>query len=284
MTVKTSSSPYVPWRDRRGNFSAFKAITFGLLFAPAFWMYVMYAMGGFSHSPIPSLIYFSGIWAIWGLLLTLTVTPLSTSLGWTALMSVRRMLGLAGLGYTILHIAVYVVLRKYNGKAIFDELIGRWTIIFATLSSIGLLALGLTSTDAAVRTLGSRIWHRLQSTVYVLSLLAILHFLLSPLAVGPLPFTMAGIYFWLMTWRVARYCSQEIRRPKVLLRITLISTCFTFAFELVWLDVYQHLSPYMIAMANLELDLGLSATWQILILGLTICSLSRNLAKQGNAP
>ena len=229
----------------------------------------MSASGGFIHSLLPSLIYFSGIWAIWGMLLSLAVTPLRTSTGWSKLIYIRRMLGLSALTYTVLHVVVYLVLRELDAMSIFKELFGRWSLILATASTVGLCALGMTSTDSAVRRLGGKMWKQLQSLVYLLTLLAIFHFLLSPLAVGPLPFLMIGIFFWLMAWRLMAYFGV-IKRSAALTLLALASALFTFIFELLWLDLYQHLSPKMIAISNFELDLGLSATWQVLILGLGV--------------
>src|SRR3984893_3936746 len=77
----------------------------------------------------------------------------------------------------------------------------RLTLILATLSTIGLIVLGGTSVDAAVRYMGAKNWQRLHTTNYVISALAILHVLLARGTYAE-TYILTGIFFWLMAWRV----------------------------------------------------------------------------------
>jgi sulfoxide reductase heme-binding subunit YedZ len=262
-----------PWRDNARRFSPLKATTLGLMFVPGAWMLAMCAGGGFGRTLWASLIYYTGIWAIWGLLACLAITPLSRVLRSPRLVQLRRMLGLGALAYTLLHVLAYFALREFDFPVMLQELLRRGSIEIATLSTLGLCAMGATSTDSAVRRMGAQRWKRLQRTVYVLAPLGLLHFLLSPLAVGPLPFAMAGMMFWLLGWRVAvRFA--PVTRPWPLFMLAIASTSFACLFELLWLDYYQRLSPLLIARANFELDLGLSATWTVLIAAVILVALA----------
>lgn len=242
--------------------------------------------GGFAHSVLPSLIYFSGIWALWALLACLAVTPLSQIGVWRSLVWVRRMLGVGALVYTLLHVVAYVAIRHADWATIAGEIVGRWSIAWATLSTLGLCVLGLTSTDGAVRRIGGRRWKRLQRTVYVWAPLGLLHFLLSPLAVGPLPFTMFGCLLWLLAWRVLAATSRQSRRAHsipALLGLSLVVAALTAVFEIVWLDWVHDLPPALIARANFELDLGLSATWTVLLIGVALTIWVRGRAKKARS-
>jgi sulfoxide reductase heme-binding subunit YedZ len=229
-------------------------------------MGAMVATGEFTHSLLPSLVYYSGIWSIWGLLACLAITPMSQTLRWRELVYVRRMLGLSGLAYALVHVVVYVFLRKFDWLMMGRDMFGRWSLIWAILSTVGLCMLGATSTDGALKAMGGRGWKRLQRWVYWLVPLGVLHFLLSPLAVGPLPFFMSGVLLWLLAWRWWGR-SRGSLAPKGLALLTLASAACTLVFELVWLKVYQDLSPAMIAWSNLELDMGLSAAWSVFLSG-----------------
>jgi hypothetical protein len=59
------------------------------------------------------------------------------------------MIGVTALVYTIAHIIIYFALRLWNFSFIANEMMTRLTLIVATLSTIGLIALGSTSLDAA---------------------------------------------------------------------------------------------------------------------------------------
>jgi len=74
-------------------------------------------------------------------------------------------------------------------------------LILATVATIGLIALGATSIDAAVRRTGAKGWQQLHNAIYAIAALALIHYLLSPDAY-PEQYLMSGLFFWLMAWRV----------------------------------------------------------------------------------
>src|SRR5262249_61712874 len=118
-------------------------------------------------------------WAGVVLLVGLATTPVSAVLHWSGLLDVRRMIGVTALLYTVAHIVVYFALRFWDFAHIAHEMATRLTLVVATISTIGLIALGATSVDAAVGRFGVEGWERLHATVYLLTGLALLHYLLS---------------------------------------------------------------------------------------------------------
>jgi len=140
-----------PWQDRKRRFSWLKASTFALMFAPAIWL--LYQVGTEQFGPVPlgGMTYWSGVWATAILLLALAITPALTISGWRRLIIVRRMIGVTGLAYTIAHIVIYFALRSWNFAFIANEMTTRVSLVVATVSTIGLMALGATSLDAAVQ-------------------------------------------------------------------------------------------------------------------------------------
>jgi sulfoxide reductase heme-binding subunit YedZ len=83
------------------------------------------------------------------------------------------MIGVAALVYTISHVVIYFAFRHWNFAFIANEMATRPTLILATLSTIGLVVLGATSVDAAIRYMGAKNWQRLHTMNYVISGLAI---------------------------------------------------------------------------------------------------------------
>jgi methionine sulfoxide reductase heme-binding subunit len=259
-----------PWQDRKRGFSWLKASTFVLMFAPAVWLDYQLATQQFGPAPIGGLTYWSGLWATALLLLALAITPALTIFRWNRLIAVRRMVGVTGLAYTIAHIAIYFWLRRWNFAFIANEMMTRFSLIVATISTIGLIALGATSLDAAIRRMGAKGWNQLHNAVYLLTGLALLHYLLSP---GEFPeqYLMCGMFFWLMAWRVLdrRGLGAD---ASALGMVAAASSLFTAFFEAGWAWAYRGYEPLGTLGLNFSLALGIAPAWQMLALGLLIAA------------
>jgi sulfoxide reductase heme-binding subunit YedZ len=257
-----------PWQDRTHGFSRLKAGTFALMFAPAIWLIYQVGTAQFGPVPLGGMTYWSGVWATAILLLALAITPASTIFRWRRLIVVRRMIGVTALAYTIVHIIIYFALRSWNFASIAHEMATRLSLIVATVATIGLIALGATSLDAAVQHMGAKGWNRLHNTIYVIAALALLHFLLSP-DIYPEQYLMSGMFFWLMVWRVmnGRGLGADAR---ALAALAVASCLFTALLVAGWIWAYHGFGPWGTLGNNFSLDLGLSPAWTILVLGLLI--------------
>ena len=257
-----------PWQDRSRRFSWLKASTLALMFVPGLYVIYQVETEQFGAIPIAGMTYWSGVWATALLLLTLAVTPAFTIMRWSQLIVVRRMIGVTALVYSIAHLFIYFALRFWDFSFIANEMITRISLIVATLSTLGLIALGVTSVDAAVRRMGSEGWNRLHATVYIFSALAIIHYLLSP-GIYSEQYLMSGMFVWLMVWRVLN--RRGIGTDPMVLAVLAVATClFTGLLEILWLWVYQGFEPGMTFSNNFSLVLGLAPSWKNLILGLLI--------------
>jgi sulfoxide reductase heme-binding subunit YedZ len=257
-----------PWQDRKRGFSWLKACTFTLMFAPAIWILHQVATEEFGPVPLGGMTYWSGVWATAILLLALAITPASTILRWGRLIIVRRMVGVTALAYSVTHIIIYFALRFWNFGFIAHEMVTRLSLMVATLSTIGLIALGATSLDAAVSRMGAKGWKRLHNTVYVFTALALLHYLLSP-GVFPEQYLMSGMFLWLMVWRVLSRRGRGADAT-ALAMLAMASCLFTAFFEAGWTWAYHDYEPSWTLRNNFSLELGLSPAWQVLALGLLI--------------
>jgi sulfoxide reductase heme-binding subunit YedZ len=192
-----------PWEDRNRRFSWLKASGFALVLAPGVRMLWQFAAGDYGILPIAygGLVYWTGVWATVVLLLALAVTPALKILRWPALIDVRRMIGVAALAYTIFHIIIYFGLRSWRFGFIANESVTRLTLIIAWLSTFGLIVLGATSLDDAIKYMGAKNWQRLHNWNYLISGLAILHIMLAR-GTYPEQYLLTGLFVWLMAWRV----------------------------------------------------------------------------------
>jgi methionine sulfoxide reductase heme-binding subunit len=257
-----------PWQDRKHGFSLLKAGTFALMFVPAIWLLYQVATEQFGPAPLGGMTYWSGVWATALLLLALAITPASTIFRWRQLIIVRRMIGVTALAYTIAHIIIYFALRFWDFAHIAYEMATRLSLIVATASTIGLVALGATSTDAAVRRMGAKGWHRLHNLIYAFAALAIIHYLLSP-EIYPEQYLMSGMLFWLMVWRLL---NRHGRGADVgaLAVLAVAASVFTALFEAGWIWAYHGYAPSRTLANNFNLVLGIAPAWQVLALSLVI--------------
>ena len=256
-----------PWQDRSRRFSWLKTGAFALVLAPAFRFGYQFVNGDYGMLPIAfgNMTYWSGVWATVILLMALAVTPALRILRWPALVDVRRMVGVAALVYTVVHIVIYFGLRSWNFALIVNESVTRATLIAATVSTIGLIALSVTSVDAAIRRMGVRNWQRLHNTNYVISALAVLHVVLAR-GTYTEQYALSGIFFWLMAWRVLdRY--RQGTDAKALALLAAASVLFTGLLEAGFLWGRRGYAPLGTLANNFNLDMlevGVPATWQVL--------------------
>jgi len=257
-----------PWQNRKREFSRLKACTFALMFVPAIWLLYQRGTGQFGPVPLGGMTYWSGLLATAILLLALAITPALTAFRCSRLIIVRRMIGVTALAYTIAHIIIYFALRSWNFAFIANEMVTRISLIVATVSTIGLIALGATSLDAAIRRMGAKGWNQLHNAVYVITALALLHYLLSP---GEFPeqYLTSGMFFWLMVWRVLNRhgLGDDVRALATLAVVSCFATAF---FEAGWAWAYRGYAPSGTLGINFSLALGVSPAWQMLALGLLI--------------
>ena len=275
-----------PWQDRNGRFSALKALIFAALFLPAIWIVYQVQTRQFGPFPLAGMTYWSGVWATAVLLMALAVTPAMTIFRWRHLVVVRRMIGVTALVYTIAHTIIYFALRTWDFGIIANELVTRLTIIIATISLIGLIPLGMTSLDYAVRRMGAEGWARLHNTVYVLTFLALVHYLLSP-GVYSSQYLMSGMFLWLMVWRSLnkRGLGSD---PRALVVLAIATCLFTALLEAGWEWVYQDFEPDWVLGNNFSLEFGISPAWWNLAAGLLIALIAAlrhtpHLSPQGKA-
>jgi sulfoxide reductase heme-binding subunit YedZ len=238
---------------------------------PAIRFIYQFATGEYGFLPIAlgNMTYWSGVWATVILLMALAVTPALTIFRWRGLVDVRRMIGVTALAYTIAHIVLYFALRSWNFAFIANETLTRLTLIVATLSTVGLIVLGATSLDAAIRHLGAKNWQRLHNTNYVITGLAVLHVVLAR-GTYPEQYLLSGIFVWLMAWRALarRGLGADARALAIL---TVASCLFTAFLEAGFLwgrrgyglsgTLGNNFNPAM-------LEVGVPAAWQVLAFGL----------------
>ena len=146
---------------------------FLLLLAPLLVLVWRIAHQQLGPEPAEYLVHYLGQWALYGLLVTLAVTPVNMAVRRLRLVRYRRMLGLWCLFYAVLHALAYPIFMA-DWANIVDDLTERPYIIVGALALCVLLLLGITSPRSMVRKLGAR-WKVLHRSIYLALALVLLH-------------------------------------------------------------------------------------------------------------
>jgi sulfoxide reductase heme-binding subunit YedZ len=237
----------VPWRDRHGRFLKFKAAVLAGMPIPglvwAFWL----IDGDLGGRPVNEVIHGFGSWTVRFLMLTLAITPFARILEWPRLLTVRRMVGVTALAYATVHFALYIVDEKFNLLTVASEIVLRFYLAIGFVALLGLTALGVTSTDAAMKRMGKK-WKQLHRLVYPIGVLALLHFFIQTKANVGEPVVVSGLFVWLMLWRVL-----PVRWRTSLwsyFALVPVSAVLTAAIEFAWYGLATHVDPFRILNAN----------------------------------
>lgn len=128
---------------------------------------------------IKDITHRTGFWGITFITITLAVTPLRRVTGWNGAGKYRRMLGLFGFSYIVLHFLIYLVLDHFFAwHEIVKDIAKRPYITVGFTGFVLMIPLALTSTAKSVKRLGKR-WVTLHSLIYVTALAGVVHFVWS---------------------------------------------------------------------------------------------------------
>jgi len=156
---------------------ACKPLLFGLALGPLAWLVAGAVNDTLGANPAEALIRGTGDWTLRFLCLTLAVTPLRQWTGWTALLRLRRMIGLFTFFYGVLHFLCYAWLDMgLDFGDIVRDIPKRPFVLVGSVALLGMLPLAATSFDRAIRALGGARWRALHRAIYGVAVLAILHF------------------------------------------------------------------------------------------------------------
>jgi sulfoxide reductase heme-binding subunit YedZ len=263
-----------PWKDYSGRTSPLKLAIFIALFGPALWTALSFAMGWLQPQPYTAAIREIGLWTIRLIFIALAITPLRGVLQWSRLILVRRMIGVAAFTYALTHLSLYTADQMFDLAKVVSEIVQRIYLTIGFAAVIGLSALAATSTDGMIRRLGGRNWQRLHRLVYLIALLAVVHFCMQSKLDLWEPSIMAGIYGWLMGYRLlARYLPRGFvvrgRLPLVWVgALGAAAAVLTALGEAAYFSLAFSVDPMRVIAANWSLVTGVRPA--VIVLGLAL--------------
>ena len=179
-----------------------KPIILLLLIAPSIFWGAMFFQGNLGVNPIDKLMDELGQMALRLIIATLLISSLSQFKLLRALQNIRRMIGLLAFYYVLSHFLTYIVLDHFfNWNFIIKDIIKRPFITFGFINFILLLPMVFTSTNTMVKRLTFKVWKKIHYLIYIVALLAALHFYLLKKADKAEPLIYLGIIALLLSWR-----------------------------------------------------------------------------------
>ena len=175
-------------------------------FLPFLWLFWAASQGYFSADPAKDIQHFTGRMALKLLLATLLVAPLARYAKQPLLIRTRRLLGLWCFAWASLHLTSYALLELgINNVALLGkELVSRPYLTLGIVSWVILLALAVTSPQIMQRKLGRR-WQTLHNFVYLVAILAPIHYMWSVKTLSPQPLIYAALAAGLLALRYKKF-------------------------------------------------------------------------------
>ena len=256
-----------PWRDRQGRLSPLKISTLILCAAPGTTVAFWFATGALGARPIYDALLWIGLWTVRFVMIALAVTPAATVFDWPRILLVRRMVGVTAAVYACTHLTLYTFDENLRLLHVASEIVLRFYLTIGFVALLGLLALAVTSTDAAVRRMGKN-WKRLHRLAYLIGVLALLHYFIQSKANVSEPVFVSGLFLWLMLWRLLPAAWR--RSMLIYVPLAVASALLAAGVEYLWYDLATHINPARVFAANETLRFGLRPAHWVFVVTLAI--------------
>jgi sulfoxide reductase heme-binding subunit YedZ len=217
--------------------------------------------------PVNQATLITGDWTVIFLLSSLALTPARSLFDWMPLVQIRRRIGVAAACYAGLHFLIFVIDQKWNLVVVALEIAKRFYLAIGFTALLILTVLAATSTDGWQKRL-RRNWKRLHWLIYPAAVLAILHFFIqSKNNVGEAT-VAAGLFAWLMIWRLM---PDKLRKRYLGLALLAVgATLAALVFEVGWYGLVKNVDPIRVLSANIDPDLAPRPALKVLLASLAV--------------
>jgi sulfoxide reductase heme-binding subunit YedZ len=162
---------------------------------------------------------------------------------------------------------MFILDQNWNLITVALEIARRFYLTIGFAALLILTALAVISTNGWQRRL-KRNWKRLNLLVYPAAVLALVHFFLqSKINVGEATFA-AGLFAWLMLWRL--FPAQLRTTHLGLLLLAVAAALAALGFELAWYGLLKNVDPLRILAANLDLELAPRPVHRVLLAAIAV--------------
>ena len=192
-----------------------KASLFVLATLPFVRLFIAAFTDQLGANPVEFITRNTGDWTLYLLCAALAVTPLRklTGLVWVA--RLRRMVGLFGFFYAALHFTTFLWFdHAFDLGSMWRDVIKRPFITVGFAAFVMLIPLALTSSNAAVRWMGSRGWQRLHRLVYAIAICGVVHYWWLVKKDLTQPLIYASVLAILLGFRIVFFLSATLKSSR----------------------------------------------------------------------
>ena len=158
--------------------SYIKALVWLLALLPLTRLVWLGVHDGLGANPVEFIEHSTGTWALVFLLITLSMTPIRLLTGQLWQIQLRRMLGLFMFFYACLHVITYVWLDfNFLWDELFIDVTKHPRILVGFAAFLLTIPLAVTSNSYMIKRLKTK-WKKLHQLVYLIAILAVVHFLM----------------------------------------------------------------------------------------------------------
>jgi sulfoxide reductase heme-binding subunit YedZ len=260
-------------RERSGRWSSVKIGAFVAALLPALWIAYQAFTDDLGARPVTEAIHQAGDWALRFLFVTLAITPAQRILHYPRIILARRTFGVAAAGYAVLHLSLYVLDQHFDLFKVASEIVLRIYLLIGALGLAGLLTLASTSTDAAIRRLGSARWNALHRIVYGIAFIGSVHFFMQSKLNIYQPVLMAGFLAWLLAYRLLHRRNGEVS-PFDLVLLAGATAALTATGEAAIYMLTSGVNGWRVLLAHFDLDMEVRPAWWVLGAGLAVAAIA----------
>jgi len=178
---------------------------------PLAWLVRQGFRGELTADPVKYITHFTGRTALIILFITLCVTPIRRATGWNGIIRLRRLIGLFSFFYAVIHLLIYLAFdRGFVFTELGEDIAKRPYITIGFSAWLMLLTLAVTSPKAMVRKLGGKRWRAIHRLVYVVPVLAVIHFTWAQKKDISLPLLYAAVLGAIFAIRLAMWARNRI--------------------------------------------------------------------------
>lgn len=197
--------------NRKTIIRLLKAVTHIGALIPLLVLYWDYQGGGLGVDPVREITLRTGKTTLIMLVLTIAVTPVNIILGWKSVLPLRRLLGLYTFLYVSVHFLSFIWLDYlFDWLLIIDGIADQKYVLVGFLAGLLMVPLAASSNRWGMRKLGKK-WKPLHRTIYVVAVLAIIHFIWLVKNVYTEPIIYGTIVTLLLLTRV-KFIKQKVLR------------------------------------------------------------------------
>ncbi len=168
--------------------------------------------GKLGVNPVEFITRATGVLTLVFLVISLMVTPLRKTFGWSWLLKQRRLIGLYAFFYGVAHLLTYLAYdRGWELQTVIGDVYKRPFIAIGMFGFLLMVPLAVTSTNAMIKKLGGKRWNQLHRLTYIIAIAGVVHYYMIVKSDITYPLFFAIVVSLLLGYRVVANLKKPVK-------------------------------------------------------------------------